>query len=195
MSGTVQLIAGLGNPGEAYRDTRHNAGFWFVDALQQRHGGELRPDRRHQGEVGQVQIGSHRLHLIKPTTFMNRSGAAIASLARFHKVPVECILIVHDELDLSVGVARLKMGGGHGGHNGLRSIISVLGSPDFRRLRLGIGHPGPGNDVVGYVLRRPSQPDLGAIRQAMDAALAVLPLVLDGEVDKAMQCLHTPAPN
>ncbi len=192
MSDSVQLIAGLGNPGDGYRDTRHNAGFWFVDAVARRYAGALRADRRVHGDVGQVLVGAHRLHLIKPMTFMNRSGMAVAALARFYKIPAEQILVVHDELDLPAGVARLKFGGGHGGHNGLRSLISQLGTRDFRRLRLGIGHPGPGNDVVGYVLRRPAATDMQAIAQSIDAALALLPMVLDGDIDKAMQRLHTP---
>lgn len=191
---TVALLAGLGNPGPSYEQTRHNAGFWFIDELLRRYGGALRGDRRHGAELGSVQIGAHRLQLVKPMTFMNRSGEPLASVARFYRIPPEQILVVHDELDLPPGIARIKQGGGHGGHNGLRSIIQQLSSQGFRRLRIGIGHPGPGNDVVGYVLRKPAEIERLAIDAAMQRAADVLPDLLDGRVEQAMHRLHSKPP-
>jgi PTH1 family peptidyl-tRNA hydrolase len=189
----VRLIAGLGNPGPRYEDTRHNAGFWLVDALAREAGAHLRPESRFFGETCRIVGAEGECWLLKPATFMNHSGQAVAGLARFYKVPVAEILVVHDDLDLPPGTARLKQGGGHGGHNGLRDITAHLGA-DFLRLRLGIGHPGAAREVVDYVLDRPSRADEEAIRAAIDDALQVVPLVRAGELQKAMNRLHTQRP-
>lgn len=190
----LRLIAGLGNPGSRYQDTRHNAGFWWLDALAEGHGVSFRPESRFHGEVGRLTAGPHECWLLKPTTFMNHSGQALVALAHFYKIPTNAILVVHDELDLPPGVARLKQGGGHGGHNGLRSIVAHLGA-DFQRLRLGIGHPGQARQVIDYVLDRPSYDDSMAIQQAIGASLQVLPLVRSGDLAKAMNRLHTAPPS
>lgn len=189
MSAPVDLIVGLGNPGGNYEQTRHNAGFWFVDALA-RQGGTFRPESKFQADACKISLAGHDCWLLKPTTFMNRSGQSVAALAGFYKIPVENILVVHDELDLPPGVARLKQGGGHGGHNGLRDIIARLGA-NFMRLRIGIGHPGSKEQVVDYVLQRPSLADRQQIESAIDAALAVMPELLCGEVQRAMNQLHS----
>ncbi|WJW75950.1 aminoacyl-tRNA hydrolase [Thiohalobacter sp. IOR34] len=187
----VQLIVGLGNPGPQYESTRHNAGFWFVDAVGRRFGCDLRPEARFHGEAGRCRIDGGDCRLLKPGTFMNRSGQAVAALARFFRIPAEAILVVHDELDLPPGEVKLKRGGGHGGHNGLRDLIAHLGSRDFLRLRLGIGHPGHRDQVVDYVLHRPSQAERQAIEQAIEAGLEVLPEVVAGELERAMHRLHS----
>lgn len=192
MSQRVALIVGLGNPGGEYEHTRHNAGFWFVDALAHQHGGSFRLDSKFQGEVCRISPAGGDCWLLKPATFMNRSGQAVAALANFYKIPAAGILVVHDELDLPPGVARLKQGGGHGGHNGLRDITARLGA-DFMRLRIGIGHPGSKEQVIGYVLQRPSLADRQRIDEAIAAALGVMPELLRGEVQRAMNCLHTKA--
>ncbi len=183
----VALIVGLGNPGPEYDKTRHNAGFWFVDALA---AGGFRPEAKFQGEVARVHVGGHEVWLLKPMTFMNRSGQAVAAMARFYKIPPEAILVVHDELDLAPGVVRLKQGGGHGGHNGLRDIVSQLGSREFVRLRLGIGHPGNSREVVNYVLGRPPAGEREAIEAGIEAVRTVLPNLLAGELQRAMNTLH-----
>jgi PTH1 family peptidyl-tRNA hydrolase len=188
---SIQLIAGLGNPGPEYDRTRHNAGFWFVDALARQRGDSLRHENRFHGEAARIERDGLECRLLKPLTYMNRSGQAVSALAKFYRIPPESILVVHDELDLPAGTARLKKGGGHGGHNGLRDIISALGGNDFLRLRLGIGHPGHRDDVVDYVLRKPSREDETLIEQAIDAALGVVPLLLAGEVERAMHQLHS----
>ena len=187
----VRLVVGLGNPGDRYAGTRHNAGFWLVDELVHRYGASLRADNRSRGEVGRIDPGSGTVHLVKPTTLMNRSGQAVGPIAGFYKIPPESVLVAHDELDLPPGSARIKRGGGHGGHNGLRDIERALGSRDFQRLRLGIGHPGHADDVVAYVLSRPSPEDRRAIDAAVSDAADALDLALEGRMDKAMQQLHT----
>ncbi len=187
----VQLIAGLGNPGPEYDRTRHNAGFWFVDALARQHGGSFRHENKFHGEVARITVGGKDLRLLKPLTFMNRSGQSVSALAKFFRIPPESILVVHDELDLPPGTARLKKGGGHGGHNGLRDLISHLGGKDFYRLRVGIGHPGNKNQVVDYVLKKPSKDDRKLIDDAIYDAMGVMPLVVSGDFDKAMHQLHS----
>ncbi|HNK33185.1 MAG TPA: aminoacyl-tRNA hydrolase, partial [Plasticicumulans sp.] len=154
MAEALKLIAGLGNPGPAYERTRHNAGFWFVDELARSHGGSFRHDPKLNADTCQITVEGRALWLMKPMGFMNRSGQPLARLANFYKIARPSILVVHDELDLPPGVARLKRGGGHGGHNGLRDIIAQCGGNDFLRLRLGIGHPGTAAEVVDYVLRK-----------------------------------------
>jgi PTH1 family peptidyl-tRNA hydrolase len=187
----ISLIAGLGNPGPEYDQTRHNAGFWFVDELARRHGVTLRRENRFHGWLGRARIDGHDVWLLKPDTFMNLSGQSIVAVALFYKIPRDAILIAHDELDLPPGTARLKRGGGHGGHNGLRSTIQHLSGPDFLRLRLGIGHPGHKDDVVDYVLHRPSRDDQRAIEDAIDGAADQVPLLLAGEFERAMHVLHS----
>ena len=190
MSACVELIVGLGNPGKEYQDTRHNAGFWFVDTLARKQGAEFKPEKKFHGDVARCRVGAAECWLLKPQTFMNLSGQAVQALASFYKIPVESILVVHDELDLDAGIARLKEGGGHGGHNGLRDIISRMGGNQFLRLRLGIGHPGDKSRVTGHVLNKATVDDRIEIERAIDAALSVLPLVLSGERQKAMNQLH-----
>jgi PTH1 family peptidyl-tRNA hydrolase len=191
----LKLVVGLGNPGAKYARTRHNAGWWFVEALARRHGAEFRAESRHQGEVARLRMplqggAVSELWLLKPTTFMNKSGGAVASLAHFHRITPAEILIAHDELDLPSGTARLKLGGGHGGHNGLRDTSAALG-PDYWRLRIGIGHPGHKDLVLDYVLQRAAIEDERAIEVAVDRALDALPVLLEEGAEKAMTRLHT----
>ena len=187
----VQLIVGLGNPGAEYEQTRHNAGFWFVDELARVNQCSLRKEARFHAEVGRCTLNGHDCRLQKPITFMNRSGQAVIALADFLRIPPSEILVVHDELDLLPGTARLKKGGGHGGHNGLRDLIAHLGTQDFMRLRLGIGHPGDRNQVVDYVLHRPSRDEREQIDAGMQRALDVMPLAVAGEFERAMHKLHS----
>lgn len=187
----IQLIVGLGNPGAEYEPTRHNAGFWFVDALARQCRESFRAEARFHSEVTRCLLQGAECRLQKPQTYMNRSGQAVRALMQFFRIPVEQIVVVHDELDLPVGVARLKKGGGHGGHNGLRDLINHLGSRDFYRLRIGIGHPGHKDQVVDYVLKQPGKQDRRLIDAAIDAALDVMPAVLDGHMEKAMHSLHS----
>lgn len=185
----VSLIVGLGNPGAEYERTRHNAGFWFVDALA---AGGLRKEARFHGLSGDVRIGGQTCRLLEPQTFMNRSGRAVAAMVDYYRLDIEQILVVHDEIDLPAGAVRLKRGGGHGGHNGLRDIIAALGGrKDFLRLRLGVGHPGHRDQVVDYVLHKPSKSEQAAIDQAITDALGVLPLVVNDDLERAMHRLHS----
>jgi PTH1 family peptidyl-tRNA hydrolase len=191
----LKLIVGLGNPGEKYARTRHNAGFWFADELARRYGGVFRAESRHQGELARVRVtldggAQSEIWLLKPNTYMNKSGGAIGSLANFYKVAPAEVLVAHDELDLPVGVARLKLGGGHGGHNGLRDTIATLGA-DFWRMRLGIGHPGHKDLVHDYVLQRAPADQERAIETAVNNAADVLPVLLAQGAEKAMNRLHT----
>lgn len=187
----IQLIVGLGNPGDQYAGTRHNAGYWFVDELVRRYGGSYRAERKFVGHAARVVIDGRDVHLLRPTTFMNRSGESVGPLARFFKIPVEGILVAHDELDLPPGTARLKRGGGHGGHNGLRDIARVMGSREYLRLRVGIGHPGHASQVTPWVLGRPAGADREAIERAVEEAADVIPDVIAGDLEKAMNRLHT----
>jgi len=187
----IQLIVGLGNPGAEYEPTRHNAGFWFVDELAQRYRQSFRKEQRFQSEVARCRIDGVDCRLQKPLTFMNRSGQAVRALMQFFRIPLQQILVVHDELDLPPGVVKLKKGGGHGGHNGLRDLISHLGGKDFYRLRVGIGHPGHRDQVVDYVLKKPSQDDRRLIEDALYEAQAVMPDIVRGEFARAMNTLHS----
>jgi PTH1 family peptidyl-tRNA hydrolase len=187
----VQLIAGLGNPGSEYEDTRHNAGFWFVDAVARQHNAVFKSEKKFHGQVAKFTHAGHDVWLLKPDTYMNLSGQAVQALARFFKIGTDNILVVHDDLDLPPGTVRLKHGGGHGGHNGLRDIISKLGGNGFQRLRIGIGHPGDKNRVTGHVLKKTSSDDRIAIDNGIDAALKLLPQILDGESQKVMNQLHS----
>ncbi len=193
MPGTpLQIIVGLGNPGPEHLATRHNAGFWFVDALASQAKTRFRSHSRFQGDIARVEIAGHELQLLKPQTYMNRSGLAIRAMCDYLKVPAQEVLVVHDELDLPPGVARLKLGGGAGGHNGLKDTITHIG-PDFWRLRLGIGHPGDRSQVIDYVLKRASSADEDLIMEAVARGLQALPIFLEQGSEKAMNELHTAA--
>jgi PTH1 family peptidyl-tRNA hydrolase len=191
LSSPVQLIVGLGNPGPKYEQTRHNVGFAFVDALARSLGASLRPEAKFHGDVGKTRLGGHELWLLKPMTYMNRSGQAVAALANFYKLPPQSVLVVHDELDIPAGQLRLKQGGGHGGHNGLRDIIQQLGSREFLRLRIGIDHPGDSREVTNYVLGKAAPDDRRLMDAAIDDALHALPQIVAGEIQKAMNHLHS----
>ena len=185
---SIKLIAGLGNPGSRYDNTRHNAGFWLLDALAKRESLSFRQESKFSGEA--CRFGD--CWLLKPQTFMNRSGQAIAALANFYKISPEQILVAHDELDLPAGTVRLKNAGGHGGHNGLRDTISQLGgSKAFWRLRLGIGHPGNKSAVVNYVLHEPSKTERSDIDQVIDLSLDNLTMIVNGDFERAMNVLHS----
>ncbi|HEB58307.1 MAG TPA: aminoacyl-tRNA hydrolase [Gammaproteobacteria bacterium] len=187
----IELVVGLGNPGPEYAGTRHNAGFWFIDQLARSFHGNFKREKKFHGEVARVRLAGHDVWLLKPDTFMNNSGQAVAALAGFYKIAPESILVVHDDLDLPAGVARLKLGGGHGGNNGVRDIISRLGNNrSFVRLRLGIAHPGESRKVTAHVLGKPSAEDRRAIEDAIERAMDVLPLVIEGDTQAAMNRLH-----
>jgi PTH1 family peptidyl-tRNA hydrolase len=188
----LRLIVGLGNPGAEHDRTRHNAGFWFLDAVAREAGTRLLKESRIAAETGKATIAGQVLWLAKPTNFMNRSGQPVQALMAYYKIEPEQVLVAHDDLDLPPGIARLKFDGGHGGQNGLRDIIAQLGHARFHRLRLGIGHPGHKDQVTPWVLGRPGKVDEAAILRAVDDALAVLPLVIEGRLADAMQRLHTP---
>jgi len=192
MSERIKLIVGLGNPGTQYEGTRHNAGEDFVRELARQGGVTLRPESKFFGETAELFFGGHKLRLLIPTTFMNRSGKAVAGLANFYKLEPPALLIAHDELDIPPGSARFKFDGGHGGHNGLRDIVPALGNrKDFYRLRIGIGHPGSAKQVSGFVLSRAPAAERDATGAAIDEALRALPLLLDGDMTKAMTRLHS----
>lgn len=188
---TIRLIVGLGNPGREYETTRHNVGFWWVDELAGKDSLSFRAEAKFHGLAVRGQLGGHEIYLLKPQTFMNLSGRAVAALAQFYKILPSEILVVHDELDLQPGIARLKMGGSHGGHNGLKDIIAQLGTKDFWRLRLGIGHPGDRAEVVNYVLNDPRREERELIEEAMQQSLHVAPLVIEGKMEAAMLKLHS----
>lgn len=187
----IQLIVGLGNPGPSYVETRHNAGFWFVDELARQLGVNLRPESKFSGLTAKATQSGREIRLLEPMTFMNNSGQSVASFTHFYHIPVDAILVVHDDLDLPCGAARLKKGGGHGGHNGLRDIIAQLGTPEFRRLRIGIDHPGNSRDVINYVLKPPMREQRELIEDALARAGAILAQVVAGEFERAMHTLHS----
>ena len=189
MATGIDLIVGLGNPGSQYLRTRHNVGFWLLDQLADTHRTMLREESRFSAEIGTASISGRRVVLMKPTTYMNLSGQAVGAYARYFKVPPANVLVVHDELDLPAGTVRLKRGGGHGGHNGLRDITAQIGG-DFLRLRLGIGHPGSADQVVDYVLGAPAASDREAIEDAIARGLSVLPGIVDGQDEKIMNQLN-----
>jgi PTH1 family peptidyl-tRNA hydrolase len=199
----IRLIVGLGNPGPEHAQQRHNAGFWWVDQIVQREGLILRNERGFFGQVARLPGPEGDVWLLEPNTYMNRSGQAVAAMARFYKISPEEILVAHDELDLPPGQIKLKLAGGHAGHNGLRDIAAQLGTPQFWRLRIGIGHPGDRAEVVGFVLGRPPRSELERIEQTLQRGLDELPRLLRGEFEAAMMHLHrgntslpaaTPAP-
>jgi peptidyl-tRNA hydrolase, PTH1 family len=187
----LRLLVGLGNPGTEHLRTRHNAGFWFIDALAQREGARFGVESKLHGETAKIVLGGQPLLLMKPTTFMNKSGIAVSAALRYWKIAPEEMLVAHDDLDLPPGAARLKFDGGHGGQNGLRDIFAHLGHGAFHRLRLGIGHPGHKDRVTPWVLGRPGAVDEDLILGAVGAALEVLPLAVGGEFNEAMKRLHT----
>jgi PTH1 family peptidyl-tRNA hydrolase len=186
----LRLIVGLGNPSSKYEQTRHNAGFWFLDEVAVRHRLAFHADSRFQGLLAKLDFEGETVFLLKPTTFMNRSGLAVAALASYYKIAPRQILVAHDELDFDPGVVRIKVGGGHGGHNGLRDVVGRLGSADFCRLRIGIGHPGDREDVVRYVLDRPSRQEADILRAAVNHAAEFLPDLLRGGIESVMNRLH-----
>lgn len=190
MPGTpLKMIVGLGNPGPEHLLTRHNAGFWFVDALAAKLGGRFRSHSKFQGEICRASLGEGEITLLKPTTYMNRSGLAIRALSDYLKVAPAEILVAHDELDLPVGEVRFKLGGGHGGHNGMRDVVTHMG-PDFWRLRLGVGHPGDKSQVIDHVLRRAPKDEEEKILAAVAMALEALPVFLEQGSERAMNELH-----
>jgi PTH1 family peptidyl-tRNA hydrolase len=191
LTADIRLIVGLGNPGADYVETRHNAGFWLIDLIAVDRSLSFRFEKRYNAEECKFKAEGKDIYLLKPQAFMNRSGQAVAALARYYKIKPEQILVLHDELDLSPGTNRIKQAGGHGGHNGLRDIVNHLGSREFFRVRVGIGHPGDASQVINYVLHKPSVADRNVIEAANRDTLAVMPLVIEGRIDKAMQALHT----
>ena len=190
----IRLLVGLGNPGPAYVATRHNAGFWFIDEVARKLGATLVPERSYFGLVARVNRPDGPIWLLEPMTFMNLSGKSVAALARFFKIAPEEILVAHDELDVLPGNAKMKIGGGHGGHNGLKDINAQLGSADYWRLRLGIGHPGVKAEVVDYVLRKPPAEQREAIEKSIAQSLGALDLLLAGEMEKALAKVHAQPP-
>lgn len=192
MSDKIQLIVGLGNPGREYESTRHNAGAWLVENLAQAHNATWQDEKKFFGRSTNITLSGQTIRLLVPSTFMNRSGQSVGAMAHFYKLTPDNILIAHDELDLPVGSIRLKKGGGHGGHNGLRDIITALGNQaTFNRLRVGIGHPGQARLVVDYVLGKPTVDEYNQIQDGIAQAIAVLPDIAIGQTERAMQLLHT----
>ena len=190
----IKLLVGLGNPGPDYDATRHNAGFWFVDGAARALKTTLLMDRSYHGLVARTTFEGQTVWLLEPQTFMNLSGKSVAALARFFKINPDEILVVHDELDLPPGEAKLKFGGSHAGHNGLRDIHAQLGTGDYWRLRLGVGHPGAKSEVIHWVLKKPTLDHRIAIDQCIDRALTALPALLAGDMNKAMLLIHTSKP-
>jgi PTH1 family peptidyl-tRNA hydrolase len=193
----IRLLAGLGNPGPEYEATRHNAGFWWIDAAARELGATLQPERAYSGLAARVNRSAAAggpLWLLEPMTYMNLSGKSVAALARFFKIAPEEILVVHDELDLLPGQVKLKQGGSHAGHNGLKDIVAQMGSADFWRLRLGIGHPGVKAEVINYVLKKPSPEHRQAIEDGIARSLTALDALLAGEMEVAMRSVHTKPP-
>ena len=189
----LRVIVGLGNPGPQYSRTRHNAGFWFIEALAARQQLTLKPVPKLYCRMGRGLISGCDCLLVQPDTFVNRSGQAVRAVMSYYKLEYSGLLVVYDELDLEPGIARIKQGGGHGGHNGLRDIFAHLGSREFTRLRIGIGHPGASDQVSAYVLSKASKTDQTNIEHAIEAALNEVPLLVAGDISTAMLNLHTPA--
>lgn len=187
----IRLVVGLGNPGRQYESTRHNVGYWFVEALAAGNGGQFRFETKFHGLLCRLPVAGRDLRLLKPTTFMNRSGQALAAVARYFDIPPDRVLVAYDELDLPVGTLRLKWGGGHAGHNGLRDIINVLGTKDFWRLRIGVDHPADRGRVVDYLLSRVSREDETRILGSLENAEPCLSDALAGDFQKAMTRLHS----
>jgi PTH1 family peptidyl-tRNA hydrolase len=190
----IKLFVGLGNPGPEYEATRHNAGAWWIDALASMLKVQLVMDRSYHGFIARTTVDGHTAWLLQPQTYMNLSGKSVAALARFFKILPSEILVAHDEMDIAPGEAKLKLGGSHAGHNGLRDIHAQLGSSDYWRLRLGVGHPGDKSEVVSWVLKKPSADHRIAIEQTIDRALKALPHLLVGDMNKATMLIHTSKP-
>ena len=191
----ISMMVGLGNPGPEYEQTRHNAGFWWADAVARQIKANWVIDKNHQALVARTAVNGQTLWLLKPQTFMNLSGRSVAGLARFYKIEPAAILVAHDELDIAAGEARLKFGGGHAGHNGLRDIHAQLGSGDYWRLRLGIGRPGERADVLNWVLKKPPLEQRIAVEQAVERGLTALPALLAGDTAQATMLVHTSKPH
>ncbi|WP_190600404.1 aminoacyl-tRNA hydrolase [Candidatus Vesicomyidisocius sp. SY067_SCS001] len=187
---TIKLIVGLGNPGKNYKYHRHNVGFWFCDALAKLYAGNFKKRAKFFGEVTQINIFNHKIQLLKPTTFMNCSGQSIQSIANFYQINANEILIVHDELNIKPGIAKIKSGGGHGGHNGLRNTIKILETKEFHRLRIGIGHPGNKLQIVDFVLNTPNKDELEKIQNALNDSLQVIEDVIKNNLDKVIKILQ-----
>ena len=190
----IKLFVGLGNPGPEYEATRHNAGFWWVDALARELKTGLTMDKGYHGFVGRATVHGNTVWLLQPQTFMNLSGKSVGALARFFKITPQEILVAHDELDIAPGQVKLKFGGSHAGHNGLRDIHAQLGTGDYWRLRLGVGHPGNKDEVVNWVLKKPSPDHRIAIEQCIERSLKALPAFLAGDMEKATLLVHTNKP-
>ena len=190
----IKLFVGLGNPGPDYEATRHNAGFWWVDALARELKAPMSLDKNYHGQVARTAVNGHTVWLLKPLTFMNLSGKSVAALARFFKIAPEEVLVVHDELDIVPGQVKLKFGGSHAGHNGLRDIHAQLGTADYRRLRLGVGHPGVKAEVINWVLKKPMLEHRQAIDECIDRSMKAVPELLRGEMEKATMLIHTNTP-
>ncbi len=186
----IGLFVGLGNPGPSYSDTRHNVGAWLLEDFCIKNHIQLKNDSKFNARLGQFSMAGRDIKVFISNTFMNHSGRAVGSIAKYFQIPVEAILVAHDDLDLPPGVARFKTGGGHGGHNGLKDIIHHLKSREFHRLRIGIGHPGHRDEVVDYVLHRPSIDEEKKIREAIENTLRTLPQIIEGHFEKAMNALH-----
>ena len=192
MTSPIQLIVGLGNPGDQYHNTRHNAGEDFVSLLAEAHQAILKPETKFFGKTAKILLNGQAVHLLIPTTYMNLSGKAVGAFCQFYKISPEAILVAHDELDLSPGTARFKLGGGHGGHNGLKDIIrSLANSKQFARLRIGIGHPGNAKLVSNYVLKKAPLAEQQCIRESIDNALMHIGTAIEAEWEKAMHALHS----
>lgn len=187
----IKLIVGLGNPGSEYTETRHNAGFWFLDNLARQHNCQFSFESRFFGEAARISSSGVDCRLLKPQTFMNESGRSVQAMLDYFKINTDEVLIAHDEIDLDSGIVRLKKGGGHGGHNGLRNIIDKTGDKNFLRLRIGVGHPGRRDSVTPHVLGRPGREDQKLIDVAIDEAISVMLLLFGGDIQKAMNELHT----
>lgn len=194
MSGHLSIIAGLGNPEERYERTLHNAGFWFVDALARKHGADFRFEKRFDAELCRIKIAGEEVWLVKPQSFMNLSGGPVRSVLGYYRLSTDKLLVAHDEIDLPPGTVRLKKGGGHGGHNGIRDVIAHCGA-DFMRLRLGVGHPGDKERVTGYVLQQASKDVENAVMKNIDEAMQVIPMLIEGGLNTAMKELHTQSPD
>ena len=190
----IKLFVGLGNPGGEYEATRHNAGFWWIDALSRELKAPLAFDKSYFGQIARTTVHGQSIWLLTPQTFMNLSGKSVAALARFFKIQPEEILVVHDELDIVPGQVKLKFGGSHAGHNGLRDIHAQLGTGDYWRLRLGVGHPGIKNEVINWVLKKPSQEQRVAVEECITRSLRAVPALVSGEMEKATMVIHTSTP-
>jgi len=187
----LKVIVGLGNPGSKYTETRHNAGFWFIEKVAREYSATFRAEKKFHGEVAKVSIEGNDIWLLKPDTFMNRSGLSVKSLLSFYQITFDQLLVAHDEIDLPPGTIKLKTGGGHGGHNGLRDIINQMATKDFHRLRIGVGRPDSKEQVVDYVLHNASRDERALIDENIDSAVRVMPELASGALEQAMHKLHS----